>query len=94
MVLKQVSVVIPEALFIAIRNVRKTRFHYSQDIRDGHGNRIGSVRKIDNYGSDVWDSSGNRLGNTNQAGTFDASGNRVADRQVPGLLIQKPKKKS
>ena len=64
-------------------------FHYSKDIRDGKGNRIGSVRQIDAYGQDVWDGHGNRIGNTNQAGTFDAASNRVADRQVPGLLIEK-----
>lgn len=62
-------------------------FHYSEDIRDGKRNRIGSVRRIDGFGQDVWDGVGNRLGNTNQAGTFDANGNRVADRQVPGILI-------
>ena len=62
-------------------------FHYSKDIRDGKGNRIGSVRQIDAYGQDVWDGHGNRIGNTNQAGTFDAASNRVADRQVPGILI-------
>jgi hypothetical protein len=71
-------------------------FHYSEDIWDGKGNRIGFVRKIDGYGQDVWDGHGNRLGSTNQAGTFDTAGNRVSDRQVPGVLIgmavQKKKK--
>ena len=64
-------------------------FHYSEDIRDGKGRSIGSIRQIDNFGTDVWDSAGNRVGNTNQAGTFDANGNRIADRQVPGMLIEK-----
>ena len=64
-------------------------FHYSEDIRDGKGNRLGSIRRIDNFGQDVWDSHGNRVGNTNQAGTFGRAGSRVADRQVPGILIEK-----
>jgi hypothetical protein len=66
-------------------------FHYSEDIRDGKGNRIGSIRQIEDYGTDVYDSVGNRIGNTNQAGTFDANGNRIADRQLPGLLLPKAK---
>jgi hypothetical protein len=68
-------------------------FHYSEDIRNGKGVRIGSVRQIDGYGSDVWDRGGNRVGNTNQAGTFDAAGNRVADREVPGMLLPRGKER-
>jgi hypothetical protein len=66
-------------------------FHYSEDVRDGKGNRIGSVRKIEGFGSDVYDSNGSHVGNSNTFGTFDNNGQRIADKEEPGLLW-KPKK--
>jgi YD repeat-containing protein len=63
----------------------------AQFVYDDQGQLIGRMETTSDGTVWVYDASGNLLGRAtrNPEATFDASGNRVANSFVPGMLIKK-----
>jgi hypothetical protein len=61
----------------------------NESIWSPNGKKIGSVRSTGSQKSNVYDGQNKRVGTVSQNGTYDLAGKRVADKPMPGLLMNR-----